>query len=195
MGERPIRDRDYGIAFLDACGLLYLPILLASICIPQDTLEWSLRGIASAFPLAGLITALVMSAVMVCCANGFFQRDVRRKQLFRAGLGLGMFAFIYLAGNSLDLRGGIWYFVHLNMLLMLILTYEIDVSGHSRSDGDKIMYYIVRLGHRFIGAMFLVSFMVASTPIWVAFDYLTGTYFALCSWKCISRSRALALAV
>jgi len=190
MNELSSGDRDGWVAFLHACGLLYVPILLASICVPPEEMSLWFDYIRSAFPMAVPVAMFVLLVVMTCCANGFFDVETLKKKLLRVGLGSGAFAFIYLAGNSLGVKGSIWYFIHANVLLMIIITDDVADSVYA----GRWLNLLIWAGHRVIGFLLFIAFL-SFTPraIWEALDYVVGAYFALSAWSCIARSRSLAV--
>ncbi|HEU5340063.1 hypothetical protein [Edaphobacter sp.] len=185
MSKQPSDAQNLSITTVNYWGLLYLPLLLASICIPQDLFRQAFRDISSLFPMASFVVGFVLLCVLALSAIGFFDQYERSKRLFRAGIGFGAFAFIYLAGNGLGVKGGIWYFLHFNVLLLLLLNEEI-AGGDYRGDLSMLIWW----GHRIVGAVLVIAFLAHThRSTWVALDYVVGTYFALFSWKSLKKSR------
>jgi hypothetical protein len=139
--------------------------------------------------MANFVVGFVMLCVTVCSAIAFFDQNKQRKRFFHAGLGFGTFALLYLAGNSLGVKGSIWYFLHLNVLLMLLLT---DGITNGEYYSDVPMSLLIWYGHRIVGTLFVVAFLAHTRrSTWVLLDYVIGTYLASCAWKCFKKVRSL----
>jgi hypothetical protein len=164
-------------------GLLYLPFLLIFMFFPVtgDLIAGFFSAARElptfvAFVLDGSFLFLLLF-VCVFLANGYLEITEPRKGAFRAGSTFATYAFIYIVGNLIGVEGGVWYFLHLNMLLMLALTDGVNTSLNRDKWNSWVVLYI---GHRLVGLIFglaLISF--TRRPVWVLLDFFAGTYLAL----------------